>query len=67
MWAAVVMAVGQWLTGSGINLSRPVRSLTRQELLGISWAAIGMYNDLRAERAQQPASRPDGLLLEPAI
>ena len=57
----------QWLTDCGINLSRPIRSLTRQELLGISWAAIGTYNDLRAERTQQLAGRPDGLLLEPAI
>jgi len=67
MWEAVARAVGQWLTDSGINLSWPIRSLTREGLLGISWAAVGMYIDLRAERAQQLASRPDGLLLEPAI
>jgi hypothetical protein len=64
---SVAMAIGQWLTDSGLNLNRPIRSLTKEEVLGIAWEAIGMYNDLRAERAQQLASRPDGLLREPAI
>ena len=68
MWDAVAMAIGQWLTDSQINLNRPIRSLTRNELLGIGSAAIGMYNDLRAERGQQLASRPEpDLLLELAI
>ena len=42
---SVAMAIGQWLTDSGLNLNRPIRSLTKEELLGIAWEAIGQYND----------------------
>jgi hypothetical protein len=56
----------QWLTDCGINLSRPIRSLTSQELLGIRGGHRDVQ-DLRAERTQQLAGQPDGLLLEPAI
>jgi hypothetical protein len=59
MWEVVTMAVGQWLTDSGINLSRPIRSLAKEELLGISWAAVGTYNDLRVQRARELENAPD--------
>jgi hypothetical protein len=51
------MTAGQWLIENGTNLNRSIRSLTRQELLGMAWAIIGKYNDLRAEREQLEAQR----------
>jgi hypothetical protein len=59
MWEAVALSVGQWLTDSEINLSRPIRSLKQTELLGLAWAAIGTWNDLRAARLRQLEAMPD--------
>jgi len=59
MWNTVAMAIGEWLTDAQINLNRPIRSLRREQLLGMAWAVIGTYNDLRAQRARELENVPD--------
>jgi hypothetical protein len=56
MWETTGLAIGQWLTDGQINLNRPIRSLSRDELTGMAWAAIGAYNDLRASSCQEIAN-----------
>jgi hypothetical protein len=53
MWEGVALAIGRWLTDAEINLSRPLRSLKRTELLGMGWAAIAAYHELRRQRLRQ--------------
>jgi hypothetical protein len=59
MWDTVALAIGQWLTDAQINLGRPIRSLKKTELLGMAWAAIGTYNELRAARLHELEAAPD--------
>jgi hypothetical protein len=59
MWEEVALSVGQWLTDAQINLSRPIRSLKQRELLGMAWAAIGTYHELRTRRLRQLEAAPD--------
>jgi hypothetical protein len=59
MWEEVARSMGQWLTDARINLNRPVRSLKQTELLGMAWAAVGAWNDLRAARLRQLEAAPD--------
>ena len=59
MWKTVALSIGEWLTDSQINLDRPVRSLKKGELLGMAWAAIGAWNDLRQARLRELEAAPD--------
>ena len=59
MCNTVALSIGGWLADSQINLSRPIRSLKQDELLGMAWVAIGTYNDLRVQRAQELENAPD--------
>lgn len=59
MCNTVALSIGGWLADSQINLSRPIRSLKHDELLGMAWVAIGTYNDLRVQRAQELENAPD--------
>jgi hypothetical protein len=56
MWEAAGLAIGIWLTDSGMNLDRPIRSLTSENLQGMAWAAVGAYVDHRASRGQEIAT-----------
>jgi hypothetical protein len=59
MWESVALAIGQWLTDAEIDLGRPIRSLKQTELLGMAWAAIGTWNDLKTARLRQLEAAPD--------
>jgi hypothetical protein len=59
MWEEVARSMGQWLKDSQINLGRPIGSLKQNELLGMAWAAVGTYNDLRAARLRELEAAPD--------
>jgi hypothetical protein len=61
LWRETGLAIGQWLIDAKINLNRPLQSLTLIELQGMSWAAIGVYNDLRAQREREEEGRSDPL------
>jgi hypothetical protein len=56
MWEAVGLAIGQWLTDAQINLERPIRSLSRDQLMGMGWAAVRTYVDLRLSKEREIAS-----------
>jgi hypothetical protein len=58
------LAIGQWLTDGEVDLSRSVRSLTRHELIRMSWAAITTCQELRERRERELANRPDPLLAD---
>jgi hypothetical protein len=59
MWEEVALSVGRWLTDAQVDLSRPIRSLKQRELLGMAWAAIAAYHELRARRLRQLEATPD--------
>jgi hypothetical protein len=59
MWEEIARSIGQWLTEAQINLNRPIGSLKQNELLGMGWAAIGAWNDLRAKRLRELEAAPD--------
>jgi len=61
LWRTISLAIGEWLTDSQMNLNRPIRSLTLDELNGMAWTAIGTYNDMLEQRARQLKGRRDPL------
>jgi hypothetical protein len=68
MWERVGLAIGQWLTDAQINLSRPIQSLKREELLGMGWAAVGAYNRARTSREREMTNTAaDPRQLEPPV
>jgi len=67
MWETVALSMGRWLTDAQTDLGRPIRSLKKEELLGMACAAIGTYHELRTERLRQLEAAPDprrSILLE---
>jgi len=56
VYNTVALSIGGWLADSQINLSR---QLKHDEPLGMAWVAIGTYNDLRVQRAQELENAPD--------